>query len=375
MQDKANNFMNKFENVDRELKTKRSLINQIEKQREEIEVKQKEILDVVIIENKCIIYQNEMMYEDLLSKVAHLQIEYNNAVERSEKYRFAVERLQVKVDKYEQQVKEKNDIIDEKAKVIKESEIQINELKSDLDSSKQAIIPFKKAKMTLEVANTRLNVDLKKKDDQLKDLFKKLTKYEKRTPLKSNATPSSTNRMESRGEEDVESQANFSHKKNSEQVDVSQELSLKNVNDNDSSPIDRVKSVQEIKENQIEKSNSIPEEVKKPGTNETSHKSRHDRSSESSVKETREELKLADPLLISKKDINKRKETAEVLKNEADKEIKNDKINDLTNKKIEDQDKVKDQNMIDSQNKQNNLIEQEQTQSTTNETSKSNIDQ
>lgn len=369
MQDKANSYMNKFENVDRELKTKKSLISQIGKQKEEIETKQKEKLNVIVVENKCIIYQNEMMYEDLLSKVAHLQVEYNNVVERSEKFRFAVERLQVKVEKYEQQVKEKDDIIEEKVKVIKESEIQIKELKSDLEGSKQAIIPFKKAKMTLEDANTRLNVDLKKKDDQLKDLFKKLKKYEKRTPMKSNATPSSTNRMESQGEEDIESQVNFSHKKNSKQIDKSQELNLKNLNDNDNSPIDRVKSEQEMKENKIEKNNSIDEEVKKPGTNETSQKSRHDRLGSSSVKEANEELKLANPLLINKKNINKRQETSEMLKNETFNEIKNDKIDDLISKKIEDQDKLKDNSM---ENNQNNLIEQVQANS---EILKSNVDQ
>jgi len=76
IQEKANTYMNKYENADRELKTKKQLILQIEKQKDELEKINKESIDKLEKEFALAVVQHEMHYEDLLSRITDFKIKY-----------------------------------------------------------------------------------------------------------------------------------------------------------------------------------------------------------------------------------------------------------------------------------------------------------
>ena len=60
-----------------------------------------------------------------------------------------------------------------------DNKTEISDLKERIKELEEILAKVKRSKMSIEQKNIRLNVDLKKKDDQAKGLFKRLKKYEK----------------------------------------------------------------------------------------------------------------------------------------------------------------------------------------------------
>ena len=82
LQEKYNQIMGKYENVNRELKTKKEILKQVEKQKEIVLEKHKEDFVKMETDGNLKLVQQEMYYEDMLSRVRILQENYDKQEKR-----------------------------------------------------------------------------------------------------------------------------------------------------------------------------------------------------------------------------------------------------------------------------------------------------
>lgn len=299
MQEKANQIMNKYENADRELKTKKQLLAQVEKQKQEIIDKRKEEADGLRAEIQCTINEHEMHYEDLLSRVRHMQDEFNRLKKSNELLEVKNVTKDAKIEKQKEEITAKSEN-DEKLKAeLAEQNAKIKELLAQIKAIKASIEPLEKAKKSIEDKNTRLSVDLKKRVDELKEAYKKIKILERRQKRGSQAQELTEEDMEGEFEkEDIMADPNEAEGE-TEQEAKEFERPITPAPTPDSPKVEQSDHLQNISEKEEEKYADESELDTKVKEDEKVHDG-----------ETPEQ-NMDNPLQISKKDIVKKNESTE----------------------------------------------------------------
>lgn len=206
MQDKANQFMNKFENADRELKTKKKLLEQVEQQKQEIIDKRKEEIAQLKHEFSCELAQQEMYYEEFLSRVRHMQDEFSRLRKENEIYEVKQKTHESKLEKIKETKIELIQNTEKLQKQLAEKDEEIKKLLAEIKALKASVEPLKSAKVAVENKNTRISVDLKKRVDELKEAYQKIEKLQRQLGNTPSPQPDIETQME---QEDVMADGNY----------------------------------------------------------------------------------------------------------------------------------------------------------------------
>jgi golgin subfamily B member 1 len=173
MQEKANNYLTKFENCDRELKTKTKLITQLESQKEEILSNRASEISSLKSTYTLLIANNEMHYEDFLSRVSHLQTA-NNLIKSTHS------ECTSKISTLQNEVTDLTTQLESEKRLLEQTAARVGELSESNRKLKEIAEKEKKGREIVEQSNLRLSVDLKQKNDKLKQMYEDMNRLEQK---------------------------------------------------------------------------------------------------------------------------------------------------------------------------------------------------
>ena len=217
LQEKSNQIMGKYENVNRELKTKKEILKQVEKQKDVVLEKHKEEFSKLENDNNLKLIQQEMYYEDMLSRVRILQESYDVKEKEFEVLSVKEKVSQRKIERLETMKSEQEQLKEEIKSQLSGTSDKVKELEEQIKKLRESIDPLKQAKERSESQIVRLSVDLKKKVDEIKDLYKQIKILDKNLKRSKAITPTPID-----GE-------NYKNNENAEEYDLEKELEKEDI--------------------------------------------------------------------------------------------------------------------------------------------------